>query len=164
MPICTKCKLDKSPEDFYKKSKDSSSLRSSCKNCNNSETQAWFKTDKGQTYRKKIHGNLQKKKPELLLFWSCRSGAKKRNLEFTLEEKDIVIPSVCPVLGIPLFLVGGKRTDNSPSVDRVDSTRGYTKDNVRIISWRANKLKQDASLEEVEKILSYMKQNAKSIT
>lgn len=98
MTICTKCKLDKSPEDFYKKS------------------------------------------------------------------KDIVIPSVCPVLGIPLFLVGSKRTDNSPSVDRVDSTRGYTKDNVRIISWRANKLKQDASLEEVEKTLSYMKQNAKSIT
>ena len=158
--VCTQCSKEKEATlEFFRAYHNKSMLRAQCRACDGERTKLYFRTEKGLAYKKKVHKRLQEQRPELLLYWSCKSGAKKRSLEFTLKEEDIVIPDVCPVLGIPLFLAGGKRTDNSPSVDRVDSSKGYTKDNVRVISWRANKLKQDASLEEVEKIAVYMKQH-----
>lgn len=83
----------------------------------------------------------------------CR--CKRDGLEFDLEEKDIVVPEVCPVLNIPIKRNDGSGWHNdSPSVDRIDNNRGYTKDNIRVISNRANRLKCDATLEELELILA----------
>lgn len=56
-----------------------------------------------------------------------------------------------------MFTSLGHPTDNSPSIDRIDNLKGYTKENIKIISHRANAIKRDASVEEVEKILKYMK-------
>jgi hypothetical protein len=39
--------------------------------------------------------------------------------------------------------------DNLPTLDRVDPVCGYVPGNVWVISWRANRLKQDASLDEL---------------
>jgi len=47
--------------------------------------------------------------------------------------------------------------DNVPSVDRIDPTKGYIKGNVEVISWRANHLKNNATVEELEAIVNYMK-------
>ena len=93
-------------------------------------------------------------------------AAKKRavtaGVPFSLEEKDIVFPDVCPVLGLPLDLEAKegprKRTDNTPSLDRILPALGYVKGNVRIISWRANRLKSDATMEEVRRLLKYMEE------
>ncbi len=38
----------------------------------------------------------------------------------------------------------------SPSLDRIDSTKGYTKGNIWVISNRANTLKNDATLSELK--------------
>jgi len=83
--------------------------------------------------------------------------ANKRGWPVTITEKDIQIPKVCPVLGIPIVM--GSRTvkDGSPTLDRVDTSKGYIKGNVEVISWRANRLKSDASLEEIKAIYKYMK-------
>lgn len=62
---------------------------------------------------------------------------------------------MCPVLGIPLFKGTGKLTDNSPTLDRIDSTGGYTKDNVLVVSARANRIKSDATIEELLKVALY---------
>jgi hypothetical protein len=64
---------------------------------------------------------------------------------------------LCPILGIKLEWgeVGG--LNSSPSLDRKDPTLGYTKGNVAFISQRANRLKQDASLAELERIIAYLK-------
>jgi hypothetical protein len=61
------------------------------------------------------------------------------------------IPEFCPVFPwIRLeFRVGAERQDNSPSLDRIDNTKGYVKGNVRIVSWRANRLKGNATDEEL---------------
>jgi len=48
--------------------------------------------------------------------------------------------------------------DAAPSIDRVDNSKGYVPGNVRIISWRANRLKNDATVEEMELIIKYMKE------
>jgi hypothetical protein len=44
----------------------------------------------------------------------------------------------------------------SPSIDRVDSSKGYTKDNIQVISHRANNLKNNATLEELRKLVTYV--------
>ena len=83
--------------------------------------------------------------------------AKKRRLEMDIQECDIVIPTHCPVLGIPLEVGTRRAKDNSPSLDRVNPSKGYVRGNVEVISWRANRLKSDASLVEIAAIHHYMK-------
>ena len=87
----------------------------------------------------------------------AKQGAKKRGIHWDLEIKDIVIPDTCPILGIPIFRTGTKRTANSPSLDRIDNNIGYTKNNVHVISWRANDLKKDATPEEIFKLAEFFK-------
>ncbi len=77
-----------------------------------------------------------------------RSRAK--NLPFDIEKTDIVVPEVCPVLGIKLEKAYGRMADNSPSLDRVRPELGYVKGNVRVISQRANRLKCDATAAELK--------------
>ena len=88
---------------------------------------------------------------------STRNGAKKRGLEFNLDRSDIIIPEVCPVFDIPLFRGKGRLVDNSPTIDRFDSTKGYIKGNIDVISWKANRAKSDSTVEDLEKVLVYMK-------
>lgn len=95
--------------------------------------------------------------PERRLWASARARALKSGRAFTIVETDVVIPAVCPVLGIPLTVHAGYRNDNSPSLDRIDSTLGYEPGNVAVISWRANRLKSAMSLEEVESLARYMR-------
>lgn len=74
--------------------------------------------------------------------------------------------SMCPVLNIRMEFGGGwsSARRNSPSLDRIDPSLGYTLSNVRWISNRANILKSDASLEEITAIYKDLKTlNAKEI-
>lgn len=87
-----------------------------------------------------------------------RASAKRRNIPFELSSSDIDdigIPISCPVLGIPLRFNSGEPRNDSVSFDRIDSSRGYTRDNLIIVSHRVNQLKSNASLEEMRKIVDY---------
>lgn len=95
--------------------------------------------------------------PEKYLLQSAKSRAKKRGWDFDLEESDLIIPEVCPVLGIPITLRYGGDKDSSPSLDRIDSNKGYVKGNVQVISWRANNLKSNGTLEEFIKLVEFLK-------
>lgn len=85
--------------------------------------------------------------------------AKKRGHEVTITEADIIIPKRCPILGIPIVMGSRTQKDGSPSLDRIDTSKGYIPGNVEVISWRANRLKSDASLAEVKAIYKYMKRH-----
>jgi hypothetical protein len=87
----------------------------------------------------------------------CKHRAKLLNLPFDLSLSDIVVPKRCPVLGIPLIVnTGGlKRGPNTPSVDRIKPERGYVKDNIVVISWRANRIKSDATVAELQKLAKF---------
>ncbi len=61
---------------------------------------------------------------------------------------------ICPVFKIKMRINGG---DNSPSMDRVDSTKGYIQGNIQWISYRANVIKNNGTIEEHEAIIKYMK-------
>lgn len=95
--------------------------------------------------------------PDMQLWCSAKYRAKKFCIEFNIERSDIIIPDKCPILGIPLILGVGKQTNNSPTLDRIDPTKGYVKDNVRVISHRANHKKQDNTIEDCEILIRYMK-------
>jgi len=73
----------------------------------------------------------------------------------------LVVPDYCPMLGCRLKyegtgMSGWSRQDDAPSLDRIDSSIGYVSDNVQIISWRANRIKNDSTPEELMLIASYM--------
>lgn len=87
-----------------------------------------------------------------------KNSAKKRGIEFNLTTSDIDdigIPITCPVLGIPLKFHRGRPQDDSISFDRIDSTKGYTKENLVIVCYRVNKLKSNATLREMQSIVKF---------
>ncbi len=94
---------------------------------------------------------------ERSLFNCIKNRATRQGWEFDLEIEDIVFPDFCPILGIKIDKNSPSRVDTSPTVDRIDTNKGYTKDNTVICSWRANKLKSNGTFEEIEKIYLFMK-------
>jgi hypothetical protein len=101
--------------------------------------------------------NLNLLDPRIIIFRAVRGRAQGAGKEFDLHISDIVIPDKCPVLGIPLkFNIGNKGpSDNSPALDRIDNTKGYVWNNVIVVSWRANRIKNDATAEELRAIADF---------
>lgn len=97
------------------------------------------------------------------IYNGLKSSAKKRGIPFELSKADLYdidIPITCPMLGIQMMYEqhlreGSQVVDGSPSYDRIDNSKGYCIDNLMIISYRANKLKGDATIEEIALMISY---------
>lgn len=91
------------------------------------------------------------------------ASSKYRGLSFNLIQEDIMLPEKCPVLGTPLCrFVATEPEDISlyrfvPTLDRIDNSKGYEPDNIEVMSWRANKLKNDATLEELVQLGEWAK-------
>ena len=86
-----------------------------------------------------------------------KASAKKRNIPFdlTLTQLNMLTwPISCPISHIPLKF-NNKLQDDSYSIDRIDSSKGYTIDNIIVISWRANKIKSNATKEELKAIADF---------
>ncbi len=98
--------------------------------------------EKGKVYYRR---NLENR-----MLNAARARAKKFSRDFDITIEDIVIPEMCPLLNIPLFVAGGRTSVkyNSASLDRIDSTKGYIKGNVWVISMKANNMKSNSTLEE----------------
>ncbi len=92
----------------------------------------------------------------LKLLHSAKYRCAKRGITFDITVDNIHIPEYCPVMGIKIEPGGSGFSDNSPSIDRKDPSKGYTPDNIHVICWRANKLKSDATIEEIRAVLKYM--------
>lgn len=105
-----------------------------------------------QLRRKK---QLHHENPQGRLWRIARRNARAKGREFTIKRSEVIVPSHCPVLGIELRVSDGHRTDHSPSLDRVDSKQGYVSGNVVVVSWRANRLKSDATPEELKKLADF---------
>jgi len=82
--------------------------------------------------------------------------ADKLGLRFDITVKDLNIPDVCPIFSTPLTWTN-KISNDTPSIDRLIPSEGYVKGNVAFISMRANRIKSDASIEDLEKIVNWMK-------
>jgi hypothetical protein len=97
-----------------------------------------------------------------MLLNASKQRASKYNREHTITLQDIKdkypVDGKCPVFGIDLQFNSTGFRDNSPSIDRIDSSKGYTADNIQIISWKANSIKRNASLEELILLVNYLNQ------
>jgi len=90
------------------------------------------------------------KNPKKRLLGVTKQNARKKGIEFNISENDIAIPEYCPILGIKLTNELGKgRLQSNISLDRLDSSKGYTEDNIWIISDLANRMKQEATPEQL---------------
>ncbi len=149
MKICADCKESKELKLFNKNKQQKDGYSCYCIKCS------------------RIRNNKKYKKLSLKHDWkieqtlrASKNRALKNNLEhtLTLEELKTLYPvdNKCPILGIDL--VWGFPKDSSPSLDRIDSSKGYTYENCQIISNRANRIKSDASLEELELVVQYLKE------
>lgn len=96
--------------------------------------------------------------PKAKMLRRAKNSASRRGLEFSITAGDLILPVYCPVFGIELNYENiGPKKGNSASVDRLDNTRGYVPGNVTIISERANRLKSDATRQELEEIVEWMR-------
>ena len=94
--------------------------------------------------------------PKKMMLSQARTRAKASGIPCSITEDDFEIPGFCPVLGIKLSRGTGAQHDGSPSLDRMDSSRGYEPGNVSVISWRANSLKKNATIDELKAIVRWM--------
>ena len=101
------------------------------------------------------HSNLESLKKSLLR--SAKGRAKNKNLNFDITLNNFELVDTCPLLNIPLTSNLGMVSDNSYSLDRIDNNKGYIKGNVWVVSERANALKGDASLEELELLVKNLR-------
>jgi hypothetical protein len=85
------------------------------------------------------------------MYYAAKARARRKGIKFTIKLADIQIPDTCPLLGIPLRLEGHRR--DSPSLDRLDSSKGYTPKNVWVISQHANTLKGNGTLAELKTLV-----------
>ncbi len=98
---------------------------------------------------------------EYRLYVNAKSRAKRNSIPFSILLSDVVIPDRCPVLGCEFGRGDGGWCSTSPTLDRVIPGLGYVSGNVAVISWRANRIKSDANIEELEKIVQYVKRESK---
>ncbi len=100
--------------------------------------------------------------PEHTLYRNAKDRAKRKGVDFKITVNDIVIPERCPVLDLPLVPQKGKWADNSPTLDRLDPAKGYTRRNIRVISYRANRLKSDGSAVDHERIAAWQRKETQT--
>jgi hypothetical protein len=99
----------------------------------------------------------RRRDPRGRMLSSARERAKTKGVPCTITKDDIIMPDVCPILGLPLQVNDTKAGPNSPSLDEIRPGLGYVPDNVQVISHRANVLKNNATVEELECVLEHLR-------
>lgn len=120
----------------------------------------------GWSTQRRVHGGCVdgKRTPEYALWMSAKKRSKDKSLPFTIALCDVVIPKKCPVLGIELKAhhTGNPGVyDDSPSLDRIVPSLGYTKNNTWVISGRVNRAKSNLSLQELELLVKALRKRIK---
>ena len=97
-----------------------------------------------------------KSNPRGKICMNAASNSKKNGCYFDIISEDIILVKRCPILDIELDYNNNRIYDNSPSIDKKIPSLGYTKDNIQIISVLANKMKSNATPEQLVKFSKKM--------
>lgn len=153
---CCGCSQELPIEFFHKNKRSADGYQVYCKQCRTEKYHS--NIDVHKNYSRK---NYQKYRGTPSYYLKhIQNNARKKNIEFDLDIEDIIIPEYCPLLGIKLDFnadAGGIAADNSTSADRIDSNKGYVKGNVWFISTKANRIKNNATLEELELLVDNLR-------
>lgn len=160
MKICKKCNKQKNAIYFHKDQRTSDGLYRWCKACKK-EYDAKYRLEynsrpevieyfSSEAYRQRRMRQYTKNLGRRL-YVIAKYRSHDRNLEFDIKPEDIHLPELCPLLNIPLYYEIKKGMNwNAPSLDRIDSSKGYVKGNVWIISRLANTMKSIANTEQLK--------------
>jgi hypothetical protein len=154
MKKCSKCKIVKDIIEFYPRPerKKGKAVRSICKFCDKIKKSNYLSTEEGFMKR-------------LFLSMNDRKVATKRNVghsvDFTREEFLELWQEYkkkhgmfCFYTGVSLDFIKSPHRGNQVSVDRLDNSKGYSKNNIVFCSARANLLKHSVSIDMCRKILA----------
>jgi hypothetical protein len=93
------------------------------------------------------------------LLYAAKVRAKKYGHAFSVTVKDLPpMGDRCPLLGHRWARPGARVLANTPSIDRINSRRGYVRGNVWVVGWRANLIKNDGTAAEHEAIARAMRE------
>lgn len=139
-----------------KNGEEPSRVKYFCSDCNSTLSHA----EKARILRLKVEGYHDKEKIQRReshrrnyihnMIHRAKQRAKKYGYSFNLEDSDIIIPEKCPLLEVPFVLGERGKYEYTPTIDRIDNNKGYTKDNVWVISKKANSMKNSASFKELK--------------
>jgi RNase P subunit RPR2 len=135
---CEKCRQILPASDFGETDLFVSGLYAYCKICS-----------------KKHFFNYRRNKQTNYLFSRTKARAKKNGIDFSITIDDIIIPFACPVLGIELSVSNGNASDNSPSIDRIYNNVGYVAENIIIVSNLVNRIKSNATIDQLIAIAEF---------
>ena len=159
MKKCRNCKINKPIESYQKwihPKNNKEYIRHTCRSCINLRTQK--RKTPADLRAQSIREKKRREDPAYRMYHGAKQRAKKQNLPFDLDQKYIkdLIPTHCPVFGIPLINGTDIFHDNSLSLDKLIPCKGYVKGNVCVICDRANRIKRDATLDELKKLVYYI--------
>jgi hypothetical protein len=172
MKKCSRCTKIKELKEFRKDKHSEDGHGVYCKICQRKfeKDRYWsnLARERARTRQKALaHPELHKewilRNPIKKFLYDAKRRALKKGLPFEVDISDVPIPKLCPVFGVPLTYTEGDKS-YSPSIDCVVPALGYVKGNVAVISNRANRIKNDGTIEELEAIVKWLKSRAESKT
>ena len=110
-------------------------------------------------YSRKGQYDWRVKNPKKYLLSRARGRAKIEGIPFAITDADFEMPECCPIfkhLKLEFSKGRGTRPDNIPTLDKIIPALGYVPGNVAVISMRANRLKSDATAQELQTILDWL--------
>jgi len=148
---CNKCGLIKNFKLYRKKNN-----KSGWKDINGGLRYSYCKHCESQRMRERYILN-----PIPQMLSNSKIRAKKKDLPHNIKSKDMekIWPknNKCPVLGnnFDMGYKKGRSKNYAPSLDRIEPKKGYVKDNIIIVSDIVNRMKQDATLDDLKKISEF---------
>lgn len=90
---------------------------------------------------------------------ASRRRAKARGIAFDLTLDWLLehLPERCPLLGVALVYDNSTSKSDSAALDRFDNAKGYERGNCWVISMLANRIKSNATVEELELLTSNLR-------
>jgi len=149
-------KISKKKKEIYYNIKDIG--QRICTYCNKKDDHIYFLKHKYicKDCNKKTQKEYRTKNLGKYLYLSIKKRTKYKNIIVDLNENDIKekIPKdmICPLLKIKMEINNNYARGNSPTIDRIDPNKGYVKNNIQIISQKANLSKSNIYIDEYEKI------------
>lgn len=106
--------------------------------------------------KQKILANKKKDKISGILRHS-KKRAEERGIEHSITREHLqeILTEVCPVFGSK-FSSEGRITDESMTLDRIDNSVGYVPGNVMFLSYKANRMKSNASKDDLIAFARYV--------
>lgn len=142
--VCTTCLQKKLLDDFPPDARAKDGKQSKCRACINE----WMR----------VH---YRKDPVWSMIRRAKARAAKEGFDFNLTAADISpLPEKCPIFGVTLRISEMSQDPNAYSLDRIDNSKGYVRGNVAVMSYRANRLKNDGTAEDHEAIAQWMRKMA----